>query len=110
MRDELLNETPFRKLDHDRETVVRWIADYDDRRPHSAIDYAAPAASAVQIALAGDPLREMERLRSPPVAIPAQSRQTNRQAAVVREQSGGVTADPSVAGGPMRGAKRPKTK
>ena len=50
MRDELLNETLFRSLDHAREAVARWVADYNHRRPHSALGYDTPAAFAAQIA------------------------------------------------------------
>ena len=84
MRDELLNETLFRGLDHAREAVATWVADYNHRRPHSAIGYDTPAAFAAHIAATGDPLREMEGLRASPVANPAQPRQTNRQAPVAR--------------------------
>jgi len=84
MRDELLNETLFHSLDHAREAVARWVADYNHRRPHSALGYDTPAAFAAQIAATGDPQREMERLRASPVADPAQKRQTNRQAPVAR--------------------------
>ena len=84
MRDELLNETLFRSLDHAREAVARWVADYNQRRPHSALGYETPAAFAAQIAATGDPLREMERLRASPVATQAQKRQTSRQAPVAR--------------------------
>ncbi|MEL6363196.1 MAG: integrase core domain-containing protein, partial [Pseudomonadota bacterium] len=71
MRDELLNETLFRSLDHAREAVARWVADFNHRRPHSALGYATPAAFAAQITATGDPLRETERLRASPVATPA---------------------------------------
>jgi transposase InsO family protein len=84
MRDELLNETLFRSLDHAREAVARWVADYNHRRPHSALGYATPAVFAAQIAATGNPLRAMERLRASPVANPARKRQTNRQAPVAR--------------------------
>lgn len=84
MRDKLLNETLFRSLDHARDAVARWVADYNYRRPHSALGYATPAAFAARIAATGDPLREMERLRASPVANPAQERQTSRQAPVAR--------------------------
>ncbi|MEM6410922.1 MAG: integrase core domain-containing protein, partial [Pseudomonadota bacterium] len=61
-----------------------WVADYNHRRPHSALGYATPAAFAAQTAATGDPLRKMERLRASPVANPAQKRQTKRQAPVAR--------------------------
>lgn len=84
MRDELLNETLFRSLDHAREAIAGWVTDYNHRRPHSALGYDTPAAYAAQITATGDPLREIERLRAAPVATPAQKRQTKRQAPVPR--------------------------
>ncbi len=54
MRDELLNETLFRSLNHAREAVAGWVADYNHRRPHSALGYDTPAAFATQIAATGD--------------------------------------------------------
>jgi hypothetical protein len=35
MRDELLNEGLFFDLDHARAKIARWVADYNERRPHS---------------------------------------------------------------------------
>jgi Integrase core domain len=46
MRDELLNESLFLGLNHARETIARWVADYNQRRPHSALGYIPPAAYA----------------------------------------------------------------
>ena len=37
MRDELFNESLFLGLDHARERIAHWIADYNLRRPHSAL-------------------------------------------------------------------------
>ena len=53
MRDELLNETLFFGLDHAREIVARWVADYNLARPHSALDYQTPAAFAAQLTANG---------------------------------------------------------
>ena len=36
MRDELLNETLFRSLDHARVAIARWAEDYDTARPLAA--------------------------------------------------------------------------
>ena len=56
MRDELLNESLFLGLDHARETIARWVADYNQRRPHSALGYIPPAAySANLTAMRGRP-------------------------------------------------------
>jgi putative transposase len=50
MRDELLNESLFLSLDHARETIARWVDDYNERRPHSALGYIPPAAYAANLA------------------------------------------------------------
>jgi len=56
MRDELLNESLFLGLDHARETIARWVADYNQRRPHSALGYIPPAAHAANLtAMRGRP-------------------------------------------------------
>lgn len=73
MRDELLNETLFRSLDHAREAVAEWVADYNERRPHTALGYVAPAVFAAKIASAAQA-----------VARPAQTRQTPPEAPVAR--------------------------
>ena len=49
MRDELLNETLFRDLDHARQLIGAWVADYNTARPHSALGYKTPAAYAEQL-------------------------------------------------------------
>lgn len=50
MRDELLNESLFLGLKHARETIACWVADYNHRRPHSALGYIPPAAYAANLA------------------------------------------------------------
>jgi putative transposase len=52
MRDELLNETLFLSLAHARERIAAWAADYNMRRPHSALGYLTPAAYAAHISTA----------------------------------------------------------
>jgi transposase InsO family protein len=52
MRDELLNETLFFGLDHARKAIASWVADYNERRPHSALRYQTPAAYAATLAAA----------------------------------------------------------
>jgi len=56
MRDELLNETLFFGLDHAREELAAWIADYNTERPHSALGYLTPAAFAAGLRTATDHL------------------------------------------------------
>ena len=37
MRDELLNKTLFRNLDHARHLIAAWVIDYNTERPRSAL-------------------------------------------------------------------------
>jgi putative transposase len=76
MRDELLNETLFFGLDHARSAVARWVADYNDTRPHSALGYQPPAIYAAQLAAMGDRLRNPDPLRRSPIAPSALTRQS----------------------------------
>ena len=46
LRDELLNRELFLSLEEARWLIDRWRADYNHRRPHSALDYQTPAAYA----------------------------------------------------------------
>jgi transposase InsO family protein len=39
-RDELLNEILFFDLGHARSAIARWVADFNNCRPHSALDLA----------------------------------------------------------------------
>ena len=43
LRDELLNETLFRSVDHARQALADWKDDYNMVRPHSAIGNVPPA-------------------------------------------------------------------
>jgi putative transposase len=70
MRDELLNESLFMGLDHARARIANWIADYNQRRPHSALGYMTPADYAANLAATGGRLRNPDQLRRPPVATP----------------------------------------
>ena len=47
LRDELLNETLFRSLDHAREALALWKDDYNTVRPHSALGNLPPAIYAM---------------------------------------------------------------
>ena len=76
MRDELLNETIFYDLDLARSVLARWVASYNQRRPHSALGYLTPAAYAATLTATGDRLRNPNQLRRSPVAPPAQLRQS----------------------------------
>jgi len=46
-RDECLNEHWFVTLDHAREVIEAWRRDYNEVRPHSALDNVPPAVFAV---------------------------------------------------------------
>jgi transposase InsO family protein len=82
MRDELLNETLFFTVGAARKHLARWVADYNHRRPHSAIGYQTPAAYADRLTATGGRLRGTEALRQPPVAPSAQGRQSEVPAPV----------------------------
>jgi transposase InsO family protein len=55
MRDEFLNETLFRDLDHARRATAEWVADYNTARPHSSLGYATPSAYAQTLQSANGP-------------------------------------------------------
>jgi len=83
MRDELLNETLFRNLDHARSALAKWAEDYNTARPHSALDYRTPAAYAATLQSARGP--DAVRLDSSapgPLAITAPDGVSNRQALI----------------------------
>ena len=42
LRDELLNETMFRRLTHAREVLAEWRNDYNRERPHTSLDGLTP--------------------------------------------------------------------
>jgi transposase InsO family protein len=54
MRDELLNESLFFGLDHARELISAWVADYNTARPHSSLGYQTPTAYAAGLRTARD--------------------------------------------------------
>jgi putative transposase len=78
MRDELLNETIFYDLDHARAVIARWVASYNQRRPHSAIGYLTPAAYAATFTATDDRLHNPDQLRRSFVAPPAPTRHSNQ--------------------------------
>ncbi|MCC5974373.1 MAG: transposase [Rubellimicrobium sp.] len=70
MRDELLKETLFLRLNHAREVVACWVADYNLARIHSVLDHQTLAAFAGRITAMGvgstKPMRSAARLLLPP--------------------------------------------
>jgi putative transposase len=82
LRDELLNETLFRSLNHAREALADWKNDYNTVRPHSAIGNMPPAV----YAKLSDPAMQRDgSLRSwgsapRPVASPSQRGSNEGQA------------------------------
>jgi hypothetical protein len=48
LRDELLDRELFLHIDELRYVVDRWRMDYNHYRPHSSLDYMAPAAFAAK--------------------------------------------------------------
>lgn len=55
MRDELLNESLFLDINHARRVIVAWVADYNQVRPHSSLDYKTPAGFAASLVATGQP-------------------------------------------------------
>ena len=76
MRDELLNETLFFGLDHAREAIATWVADYNEHRPHSALRHQTPAAYAATLTATGARRSNPDQLRRSPVAPSAPWRQS----------------------------------
>jgi putative transposase len=79
MRDELLNETLFFSLDHARQKLADWAADYNTSRPHSAIGYQTPAAYAAQLNATGRRTAQTASSAHRPVAHTAPIGVTNDQ-------------------------------
>ena len=79
MRDELLNETIFYDLDHARSALARWVASYNQQRPHSALGYLTPAAFAATLSATCDRPSNPDQLRRPHVATPALLRQSQQR-------------------------------
>jgi len=82
MRDELLNESLFRGLDHARHKLREWVADYNTARPHSSLGYRTPAAYAASLTATDDRLRNPDQLRRSPVAQPAPHGVINAEALI----------------------------
>ncbi len=87
MRDELLNESLFHGLDHARQKLREWVADYNMARPHSSLGYKTPSnvyvrPYAAHLAATGDRLRNPDQLRRSPVAQTAPQGVNNAEALI----------------------------
>jgi len=47
-RDECLNEHGFSDVSHARKTISEWRQDYNECRPHSALNYQTPSEFAAR--------------------------------------------------------------
>lgn len=71
MRDELLNESLFFGLDHARQVIGAWVADYNTARPHSSLAYKTPAAYAAHLFATGLSAALLDGSALRPLAQPA---------------------------------------
>jgi transposase InsO family protein len=71
MRDELLNESLFFGLADARSAIQSWVADYNNARPHSSLDYKTPAAFAAHFNATGHRAALLDGSALRPVAQPA---------------------------------------
>lgn len=71
MRDELLNESLFLGLADARAAIAAWVADYNNARPHSSLDYRTPAAFAAHLTATGPRAALADGSALRPVAQPA---------------------------------------
>jgi putative transposase len=81
VRDELLNESLFLEheslfleLDHARAKITKWVEDYNQQHPHSALGYLTPTAYADKLVATRDRLRNPDQLRRSHLAPPAPHR------------------------------------
>ena len=82
MRDELLNETLFMSLDHARQKIAAWAADFNTGRPHSSLGYATPAAFAAELNKQGPTSLRPTGYATQPLASPAHMRNNNAEALI----------------------------
>ena len=71
MRDELLNESLFLGLADARAAIAAWVADYNNARPHSSLDYRTPAAFAAHLNATGPRAALADGSALGPLAQPA---------------------------------------
>ena len=70
MRDELLNESRFLGLADARAAIAAWVADYNNARPHSSLNYHAPAAFAAHLTATGPRAALADGSALRPVVLP----------------------------------------
>jgi putative transposase len=78
----LLNESLLHGLDHARQKLREWVAEYNMARPHSSLGYRTPAAYAAHFTTTGDRLRNADQLRRSPVAHTAPQGVNNAEALI----------------------------
>lgn len=71
MRDELLNERLFFGLDHARNAIADWVADFNTARPHFSRGHQTPAAYAKILTATDSSAARNDASAPPPVAYPA---------------------------------------
>jgi putative transposase len=79
LRDELLNETPFRSLPHFRAVLETWRCDYNETRPHSKLGWLTPKAYAEALTgHIGRPAALVDGCADRPLAAPANTAQIHK--------------------------------
>jgi putative transposase len=71
VRDKLLNESLFFGLADARLALRSWVADYNNPRPHSSLEYTTPAAFAAHLNATGHRTALLDGSVLRPVAQPA---------------------------------------
>jgi transposase InsO family protein len=94
IRDELLNETLFFDLVHACTALARWVTDYNQQRPHSALRYQTPAAFAATFTATGDRPSNPGQLSRSPVAPAALTRQSHPATLALTDEQRGSGHQP----------------
>ena len=83
-RDECLNENWFSDLGDAREKIAQWKRDYNEKRPHSSLQYRTPVEFAAQSAASfypagvGQGVSNADPLPTPQSPLPRLARGANR--------------------------------
>jgi len=85
MRDELLNESLFLRLADARQAIAAWVADYNNTRPHSSLDYRTLAAFAAQLSATGPRAASLDGSALRPIAQPAPKGVSTAEALIAAE-------------------------